>query len=366
MGVLHVLHVTLVSALLFTSVRAHCHTPKVRKEWRCLSPDERHSWLTAVECLANLPHDPKIVATTDPSISLIPPINESSSHYDDFVYIHMDLNVRIHSTGYFLPWHRLYVQTFEDELRSKCGFDGVQPYWDWTKDTADFYDATIWSDECYDGLGSWGDPKNDFQITTGGLKDIHLSYPVPHHIRRNFSLYPNFPPGFSLPVGVPPIDPTLMLNTTFTSAVVNKTVNSNGGDYISFQAMIENFGGPHPGPHFILGGDMGGTCPFGGGPPSCNPGPKWTSNDPMFFLHHAMIDKVWSEWQHANSSNTDAFAGGTVSWLANSSVLFLQYPTGGPPWLNTSSEIPSDGLWDYTTVGDVLDTVGGRLCYVYE
>lgn len=40
---------------------------------------------------------------------------------------------QIHNTGFFLPWHRQFVQTFEDELRSKCGYDGVQPYWDWTK-----------------------------------------------------------------------------------------------------------------------------------------------------------------------------------------------------------------------------------------
>jgi len=42
-------------------------------------------------------------------------------------------SLQIHGTGYFLPWHRLYVQTFENALRSKCGYTGVQPYWDWTQ-----------------------------------------------------------------------------------------------------------------------------------------------------------------------------------------------------------------------------------------
>jgi len=41
--------------------------------------------------------------------------------------------LQIHGTGFFLPWHRIYVQAFEDALRSKCGYTGVQPYWDWTK-----------------------------------------------------------------------------------------------------------------------------------------------------------------------------------------------------------------------------------------
>lgn len=143
-------------------------------------------------------------------------------------------------------------------------------------DTADVYHTTLLSDSDYDGLGSWGDPNNDFQISTGGLKDIKLAYPVPHRIRRNYTLY--FPTDFPIPSGVPPLDPTLMINTTFTSEVVDSVVNSNAGDYIKFQASLEGLPGPHPGPHFILGGEMGGRCPFGGGPPECYIGPKWSPN----------------------------------------------------------------------------------------
>ena len=38
---------------------------------------------------------------------------------------------------------------------------------------------------------------------------------------------------------------------------------------------------------------------------------------------------------------------------------------GGTNLRQTSSVIPSDGLWEKTTVGDVLDTVDGGLCCVY-
>ena len=31
-----------------------------------------------------------------------------------------------------------------------------------------------------------------------------------------------------------------------------------------------------------------------------------------------------------------------------------------------SSPIPGDGLWGETLISDVMDTVGGRLCYVYD
>ena len=52
---LDILRIALVSALLFTSVSGHCTTPKVRKEWRRLSPDERASWINAVKVFLPLP-----------------------------------------------------------------------------------------------------------------------------------------------------------------------------------------------------------------------------------------------------------------------------------------------------------------------
>ena len=207
---------------------------------------------------------------------------------------------QIHSTGFFFPWHRLFVQTLEEELRSKCGYNGVQPYWDWTKgnalclrvldfgldpklDTADVYHATIFSDSDYDGLGSWGDPSNDYQIYTGALKDMKVAYPVPHNIRRNYTLQPFLGSGSNSSSSSStngPASPasTLMVNTTFTSDVVNNTVSSFTGDYISFQANVESFSGPHPGPHAIVGGDLFGGCPFGLTSPTCVGGPKWAPN----------------------------------------------------------------------------------------
>ena len=34
--------------------------------------------------------------------------------------------------------------------------------------------------------------------------------------------------------------------------------------------------------------DLAGFCPHNVGPPACYAGPKWTPNDPLFFLHHAV------------------------------------------------------------------------------
>ena len=145
-------------------------------------------------------------------------------------------------------------------------------------DTADFYHATIFSDDDCSGLGSWGDPNNDFQICTGGFKDMKLSYPVPHGIRRNYTLYFSLPPEFPSPPDASAPDPSLMMNTTFTTEVVNSLLTSFTGNYSGFQATLENYPGPHTGPHLSLGGDLVGLCPFGLKPPNCNPGMKWAPN----------------------------------------------------------------------------------------
>lgn len=95
-----------------------------------------------------------------------------------------------------------------------------------------------------------------------------------------------------------------------------------------------------------------------------------------------MIDKVWYEWQLRDSSNKNAFAGGSISRQVDPTVPI----TGGPPMLNVcgnhfqlvyacsngtdvrqlSSVIPGDGLWEDVTIRDVMSTVGGRLCYTYS
>ena len=94
-----------------------------------------------------------------------------------------------------------------------------------------------------------------------------------------------------------------------------------------------------------------------------------------------MVDKIWYDWQLRDSSNTNAFGGGSISTQVNSSVP----ATGGPPMLDVcdspfqllrtcsdgtnfrqlSSVIPGDGLWENVTVQDVIDTTGGILCYTY-
>ena len=80
--------------------------PAIRREWRAFSTHEKAEWIRAVnvrniatlrldsyhahavfglQCLSYLPHDPALAPSVDPSVSLIPPVNASSSYYDGII-----------------------------------------------------------------------------------------------------------------------------------------------------------------------------------------------------------------------------------------------------------------------------------------
>lgn len=99
-----------------------CTNPEVRKEWRELTDAEKAEYLRASVCLYNLPKE-KYAA-----------VDAVTTRNDELVYTHFSLNEDIHFVANFLPWHRWFVKLREDLLRSECGFNGTQPYWDWSID----------------------------------------------------------------------------------------------------------------------------------------------------------------------------------------------------------------------------------------
>jgi len=194
----------------------------------------------------------------------------------------MDLNTQVHFTGRFLPWHRWFLYAVEGALKSKCGFNGVSPYWNWTIDAPDFYESSFWKDSNpQSGLGGWGDPNADYSISDGGFSKLQLSYPTPHTLHRNFTLRP-----FDIPFLVLD-DPTFEANRSFLAPAVEKILEIS--DYKEFQKEVEAKG-PHGAVHLIVGADLAGNCPTNA--PNCIPGSKWSPNDPLFWLHHGMIDKL--------------------------------------------------------------------------
>jgi len=105
-------------------------------------------------------------------------------------------------------------------------------------DASNFQNSTFWDPNTDSGVGGWGDPNDDNQITTGGFAtDFVVSYPAPHKIRRQYT----------------PISNTgQRLAEEFTPESQNAMVHGTVGDYIGFQALFET--SSHGAVHRIVGG----------------------------------------------------------------------------------------------------------------
>ncbi|KAK8097528.1 hypothetical protein PG984_016667, partial [Apiospora sp. TS-2023a] len=167
----------------------------------------------------------------------------------------------IHFCGMFLPWHRYYVQLYQNQLR-ECGYTGPMPYWDWTLDAADTAHSTIW-----DVVGGNGSPskveKTGTQewmcLTDGPFKDLRPAYNeldyAPHCLSRDFF------DGQSRPGN--------MRGQAYNADEL-KFIGERP-TYADFRLYLESI--PHGSIHSAVGGQRGDMKP------SSSP------NDPLFFLH---------------------------------------------------------------------------------
>ena len=78
--------------------------------------------------------------------------------------------------------------------------------------------------------------------------------------------------------------------------------------------------------------------------------------DPLFYLHHTFLDRVWWQWQKRSlPARLRDIAGYTTQ---------NKPPTG---WVDATldDELNMFGIIPNATVRDVMDIRGGRLCYDY-
>ncbi|QRV80542.1 tyrosinase [Ceratobasidium sp. AG-Ba] len=341
---------TVVSFLVistFTSVVAHknitCTAPSVRKEWRDLKDREKKAFLDAVKCLGRKPHGK---LTLSNATAGVPPYNSNSSLYDDFVYTHIDSNVKDHFTALFLAWHRWYLSVFEKKLHEKCGYNGTIPFWDWSKDVeVGIPNSSIFNSSREYGLGTLPPSDTNSSVTDGAFWNVKRAYPEPHHVKRDFTLYPFRTQTFPFPFP----NPDMPATAAFTPAKVDELVGGSAGDYKNFQYMMDGVSaqGMHNAAHLMMRGDLA--------------NPYWSPNDVLFWLHHAHLDCIWARWQANKTENAMAFGGGLTQNLTH----FDENPVGSDPPANLGSELPTAGLNGpgKVYVRDMMSTTKRGLCY---
>ena len=102
-------------------------------------------------------------------------------------------------------------------------------------DAPDFYESSFWKDsDPKSGLGGWGDPSADYRVPDGGFRDLQLSYPSPHHVRRNFTLLSFRDVRFIIVT-----DRQKIGNTSFSASVIEEILETPSGDFKGFQTSLE-------------------------------------------------------------------------------------------------------------------------------
>ncbi|EQB56150.1 monooxygenase [Colletotrichum gloeosporioides Cg-14] len=276
-----------------------CTTPAVRKEWRELAPAEKADYLRAAVCLRSLPH-------------------QKYAAYEAVIH--------------------------EDLLRNECNYTGVQPYWDWTIDA----DArAVPSSPLFDAETGFG---GNGQFTGSDVPGFQRCVVDGPFANTNLTLSMGWPdvgePGnrlhcltreFNSGDGADENGVTIigdMQAGAFDSNVMNTIYAFEGfGDMVT---MLEGL--PHAQVHSIIYGDMG---------------PATSPNEPLFFLHHANVDRVWAKWQGRNDTRLADYTG-----FQDTDKIYPAAITDSMPVLELAD---TDLL-----VRDYMDTLSGPLCYTYS
>ncbi|KAK0383140.1 hypothetical protein NLU13_9053 [Sarocladium strictum] len=316
---------TLASAAVLPASKTpkNCDKPSKRIEWRQLKAEDQQSYLDSVLCLKTKPSRRGL----------------NSSLYDDFAHVHFELNTYIHGGPPFLPWHRYFGKVYEDALRA-CGYDGPGTYWDWTLDSAGLRLSPVMADTL--GFGGNGSPDNTepspdpgarplWCVRSGPFKDLRPEY---------LAITPKemVPGGHCLHRDLPEVSEPRAFETmaeVFGPEGVARTLAS--GNWTHFHAALE--GGPHGMIHACLGGEMN---------------PTTSPNEPLFFLHHAQIDRLWWMWQREEEDRLKEYTGEALhSGEEGSRAVSLD------DWLLMGD------LAEDVKVADVMDTRGEKLCFEY-
>ena len=185
-----------------------------------------------------------------------------------------------HASWYFLPWHRSYLYWFERIVRSFVIREGgptdwALPYWNWTNNRAlpPAFRATTMPD--------------------GSANPLFTTHRVASY---------NANPPALLPAA--DVDPTTAMNmTSFSGPPAFGFGGANAG---SGQLELR----PHNVIHVDLGAPGSGQCAGG-----WMVDPNCAALDPIFWLHHAQIDRLWNRWIQLGGGRANPSSS---AWLSRS------------------------------------------------
>lgn len=246
-----------------------------------------------------------------------------SGRYDEYVHWHhavmqptvhrdepRDPSYRngAHRGPSFLPWHREFLLQVEGDLRAIDTALSI-PYWDWTRDAAmaDPKQSPVWAE---DFMGGDGVPEDGYRVGTGAFAYRNGQWPIPEGhdgpalTRRFASMVPGLPTAADVDLarGESLYDTPPYNSSPFTVGFRNRLegwVTRRADHRVTTEGSQL-----HNRVHLWVGGTW-----VADGAPTVGSMVRMTSpNDPVFFLHHAFVDKVWADWQARQREQNADFA----------------------------------------------------------
>ena len=206
--------------------------------------------------------------------------------YDRYVAVHTKAMMQMrpdpaHGGPGFFPWHREYLRRFELDLQSVDPSVSI-PYWDWTRQRA--LDGPPWTEDFMGGDGVGPDNRvatgpfahpahgsgevGNWSITV--MEDMG-GMPMTHFLTRT--------------LGRPASLPTAREVSAILKVVPFDAEPWNFNTRKGFRSRLEM--NPHNGVHIWVGGNMTMAS---------------SPNDPVFWLHHCQVDRLWARWQRLHSN----------------------------------------------------------------
>ena len=299
----------IIATLSVSNMSAMANT-LVRKNVVDLTQEEKSAYVNAL----------KTLQTTIPDGSTI-------SIYDQFLVIHVTTMGFLrsdavgpatgadaaHNNAAFLPWHREFLFQFEQALRSVEPMVTI-PYWDWTDASA----IEVIFDENFlgpNGEGSIETPLGRFQggpVVSGPFSeaegwvlnpDIHINPMTGESLGTSLLRYVQLPPADVYPLSQQEIDQLLSIDEyDLFSRALEGSISVDQQGNISSGSFLHNY------IHGLVGGVVVDTNTDPStihrlGTMSVHSSPY----DPVFWLHHSNVDRLWAEWQEDGHGGSDFY-----------------------------------------------------------
>jgi tyrosinase len=230
-----------------------------------------------------------------------------------------------HQSWFFPPWHRGYLLALEAQIRA---------------DVISLGGPATWALPYWNYFG----PGPEFNIPPAfTLETLPDGSPNPLFVEARYG--PNNDGNIFIPI--PPVNQNCMSNDLYTGNDPATPPPGFGGPQTGFSHSGGTSGNLENNPHNLVHVYVGGNAPDGQ-TWGLMSDPGLAALDPIFYLHHANIDRMWAAWNAipTNTNPTDS------TWLNGPAAVgergFVMPWPGGGSWVYTPQEVNSLAQLDYT------------------